>query len=282
MRATASMVDPTFRIQPQLQCRAACLPHAGFSCWATTQARQTCRLNFAKFIGGTKQNGGIVYLPAGLYRLDSPIVVPDGMELRGVGSVPVRDQHVSSLGTALLSYYGMGASDPLYDQALITLGRSSGVRNIRVLYPENKSGTGNPECAFAIRSTTTAPMSSTAQLWVHTEVSFNGANGHYVKKLIAYCYKYAVRRKLRGGIIEGCRKTARLQRNAMAGCDFSAWPDVNGYTQLRTTLSTSTHPNNTFGTSPTVRTFVEAAECVLRCQRRLRQHRWAADNCPVW
>lgn len=222
----------------------------------------------AKFIlAAQKQGGGIVYLPAGLYRLDSPIVVPDGMELRGVGSVPVRDQHVSSLGTALLAYYGMGASDPLYDQALITLGRSSGVRNIRVLYPENKSGTGNPECAFAIRSTDDgAYVVNCAVVGAYGGVDFNGANGHYVKKLIAYCYKYAVRAaNCEGGIIEGCLQNGTVAaRNAMAGYDFSAWPDVNGYTQLRTTLFYFYNTRNQIlfnSFAYGVRTFVEAAEC---------------------
>ena len=114
---------------------------------------------------------------------------------------------------------------------------SSGVRNIRVLYPE-KSGTGNPECAFAIRSTDDgAYVVNCAVVGAYGGVDFNGANGHYVKKLIAYCYKYAVRAaNCEGGIIETASNGTVAARNAMAGYDFSAWPDVNGYTQLRATL----------------------------------------------
>lgn len=222
----------------------------------------------AKFIlAAKKQGGGIVYLPGGLYRLDSPIAVPDGMELRGAGSVPIRDQGSSSLGTALLSYYGKGTSDPLYDQALITLGKGSGIRNIRVLYPENKSGIDDPSATFAIRSTDEGAYAiNCAIVGAYGGADFNGANNFYVKKLIAYCYKYAVRAaNCEGGVIEGCLQNGTVAaRNAMAGYDFASWPDVNGYTQNRTTLFYFYNVKNqtlfnsfAYG----VRTFVEAAKC---------------------
>ncbi len=224
--------------------------------------------DLAMFIAAAqKQGGGIIYLPGGRYRLDSPVVIPDGMELRGVGSVPERDQGNNSAGTAIMAYYGAGTDDPLYAQALITLGRGSGVRNMRVLYPENKSGTDKPEYAFAIRSTDdNAYVVNCAIVGAYGGVDFNGANNHFVKKLVAYCYKYAVRAaNCEGGVIEGCLQNGTVAvRNAMAGYDFAAWPDVNGYTQLRTTLFYFYNAKNQMlfnSFAYGVRTFVEAAEC---------------------
>lgn len=214
-----------------------------------------------------KQGGGIVYLPAGMYRLDAPIVVPDGMELRGVGAVPERDQGNNSAGTAILSYYGKGTADPLYDQALITLGKGSGVRNIRVLYPENKSGIADPACTFAIRSTDdNAYVVNCAVVGAYGGVDFNGSKNHFVKKLVAYCYKYAVRAaNCEGGIIEGCLQNGTVAaRNAMKGYDFAAWPDVNGYTQIRTTLFYFYNTKNQMlfnSFAYGVKTLVEASKC---------------------
>ena len=224
--------------------------------------------DIAQFVAAAeKSGGGIIYLPGGLYRFDNPVVIPDGMELRGVGSVPERDQGNNSSGTAILAYYGNKVEDINYGQALITLGEGSGVRNIRILYPENTPGGENPEYTFAIRSTEdNAYVINCALVGAYGGIDFNGADNHYVKKLVAYCYKYAVRAaNCEGGTIEGCLQNGTVAaRNAMAGYDFASWPDVNGYTQLRTTLFYCYNTKNetifnsfAYG----VRTLVEAAEC---------------------
>ncbi|MFD2328238.1 S-layer homology domain-containing protein [Cohnella sp. GCM10020058] len=75
--------------------------------------------------------GGTVYLPAGIYRVDSPISVPTGVELRGSWDVP---HHTIGGGTALFTRYGQGA--PEGATALITLKASAGVRGLSVYYDE--------------------------------------------------------------------------------------------------------------------------------------------------
>ena len=83
-----------------------------------------------------RDGGGIVYLPAGWYRIDGRLVVPAGVELRGASSLPNRDEDGRSGGTVLLSYSGRGTASPDTDPALVTLnGNSSGVRGLRVFYP---------------------------------------------------------------------------------------------------------------------------------------------------
>ncbi|GIJ63965.1 hypothetical protein Vau01_114810 [Virgisporangium aurantiacum] len=85
-----------------------------------------------------RDGGGVVYLPAGWYRLDGRLVVPAGVELRGASSVPNRDEDGRSGGTVLMSFAGHGTANPDTDQAAITLrGERAGVSGLRVFYPEN-------------------------------------------------------------------------------------------------------------------------------------------------
>lgn len=85
-----------------------------------------------------RDGGGVVYLPAGWYRLEGRLVVPAGVELRGASSVPNRDEDGRSGGTVLMSYAGRGTANPDTDPAAITLrGARAGVSGLRVFYPEN-------------------------------------------------------------------------------------------------------------------------------------------------
>lgn len=75
--------------------------------------------------------GGTVYLPAGVYRVDSPLTVPSGVELRGSWDVP---HHTIGGGSVLFTRYGEnpGAGTP----ALISLEAKAGVRGLSVYYDE--------------------------------------------------------------------------------------------------------------------------------------------------
>jgi hypothetical protein len=85
-----------------------------------------------------RDGGGVVYLPAGWYRLEGHLVVPAGVELRGASPVPNRDEDGRSGGTVLMSYAGRNVADPDTAQAAITLrGERAGVSGLRVFYPEN-------------------------------------------------------------------------------------------------------------------------------------------------
>ena len=77
--------------------------------------------------------GGVVYLPAGRYRIETHLTVPANVELRGSSAVLNRSQGTLSNGTVLFAYQD-GADSP----ALITVaGANSGVRGLRVFYPDN-------------------------------------------------------------------------------------------------------------------------------------------------
>lgn len=89
--------------------------------------------------------GGTVYLPAGIYRVDSPLAVPTGVELRGSWDVP---HHTIGGGTVLFTRYGQGAPDGA--TALITLAASAGVRGLSVYYDEQNWNNVKPY-AWTIR-----------------------------------------------------------------------------------------------------------------------------------
>lgn len=85
-----------------------------------------------------REGGGVVYLPAGWYRIDGRLTVPAGVELRGASPVPNRDEDGRSGGTVLMLYAGRATPTPDTDPAAVTLaGDHAGVSGLRVFYPEN-------------------------------------------------------------------------------------------------------------------------------------------------
>lgn len=84
------------------------------------------------------QGGGVVYLPAGWYRIGTHLRVPAGVELRGASAAPNRDESGDSGGTVLFAYEGRNAADADTATAFVTLaGKGAGVRGLRVFHPEN-------------------------------------------------------------------------------------------------------------------------------------------------
>lgn len=77
-----------------------------------------------------ENGGGTVYIPGGAYRIDGRLVVPTGVELRGVHDVPVYTGHARSI---LLSY--LDKNNP-GDSAFVTLQEGSGIRGLVVVRPE--------------------------------------------------------------------------------------------------------------------------------------------------
>ena len=98
-----------------------------------------------------RQGGGIVYLPAGWYRITTHLNVPAKVELRGASAVPNRDQGGASGGTVLQAFEGRGGSDTA--TASITLQQGAGVRGLRVFYPDNNPGStdGVVSYPYAVR-----------------------------------------------------------------------------------------------------------------------------------
>ena len=134
--------------------------------------------------------GGVVYLPAGIYRFDAPVTIPAGVEFRGSSSVATRCQSNNSSGTLILSYYGFNETD----KPLITLnGNASGISGIRVDYPDN-----NPVDDSGIyKKTTPVIYSEYDDVYIinccftlaSCGIKLAGSDRAFMKKVIGCCYE---------------------------------------------------------------------------------------------
>lgn len=86
---------------------------------------------FQKALDEAGKTGGVVHVPAGRFRLDAPLVVPEGVALVGI----MQSLHTTQLdkGSTLLATAGRGKPD---DPALITLHTNSAIRGLAIHYPE--------------------------------------------------------------------------------------------------------------------------------------------------
>ncbi|MBP3966243.1 immunoglobulin-like domain-containing protein [Paenibacillus lignilyticus] len=72
--------------------------------------------------------GGTVYLPGGRYRLDNPVIIPEGVELRGTWDV---QHHTQGGGTAIFTTYTGGAQGE-NGSSLIQLQANAGIRGLNL------------------------------------------------------------------------------------------------------------------------------------------------------
>lgn len=79
-----------------------------------------------------KNGGGVVYIETGRYTVNSNLVIPSGVELRGVNDY-WKHFGVTTKGTVLETNYG---KDKLYGNPFIALSANSGVSGLSVFYPD--------------------------------------------------------------------------------------------------------------------------------------------------
>ncbi len=155
------------------------------------------------------QTGGIVYLPAGTYRLDAPVTVPAGVQLRGSASVPTRSMGGNGKGTLILAYYGVDLAqtdDPLTYPALITLkGDNAGLYGIRITYPTNGPYDENLKTSYAVRGKGKGVyMVNCCITAAGYGVDFTDCDNHYIHKVMTCCYYNTFRLGGENGILSGC------------------------------------------------------------------------------
>ncbi len=158
------------------------------------------------------KTGGVVYLPAGMYRLDAPVSVPRGVELRGASSVPTRDQGGLSLGTILIAYYGDDEDASETDPALITLaGDNAGLNGIRIAYPENGPYDDDLGSTYTVRGTAKGVyMTNCAIIASANGVDFSGCDEHFIKKVTTCCYSNTFLLGGKNGYVSGCLQNATV------------------------------------------------------------------------
>ncbi len=131
------------------------------------------------------KTGGIVYLPGGIYLIDQPLTVPEGVELRGTSPVANREESGYALGTRIVTHYGVGGSED--DTALITLKKNAGVNGIRFIYTSNHSGIR--ETSYCIRGTGKGVyVVNSCIILAGRGIDFADCDNHLIKKVTSFCF----------------------------------------------------------------------------------------------
>lgn len=178
------------------------------------------------------KTGGLVYLPGGTYRLDKPVVVPTGVELRGTACTGTREQQDYALGTRIMAYYGVGGGAD--DTALITLSEGSGIVGLRIAYPTVTGGA--PETTYAIRGMGKDVYAvNMCVIGAGRGVDFANCDNHFIKKLTSFCLINDVRLGGKNGTVTGflhngtVRARIGFNAEAMAAGTGTEQNDTNYY-----------------------------------------------------
>ncbi len=158
------------------------------------------------------KTGGIVYVPAGHYRLEKPVTVPAGVELRGASSVAQRGQYGSSKGTLFMVYPKEYSNevDAALSPALITLdGDHAGIRGVRFLYPDNVTAAtkgGSIKCsAYTVRGKGAGVYTiNVAITGGYYGIDFKNCDRHIIKRFVGCCVGNAISVGGKDGLVEGC------------------------------------------------------------------------------
>lgn len=175
-----------------------------------------------------KQGGGVVYIPGGNYRLDKPINVPAGVELRGACSVPNREQNSYPAGTLFMCYYGDSANvDPERDQALVTLnGDYAGISGIRFIYPENGVDDEDLKTTYVIRGKGKGVYAVNCFiLAAGYGIDFRDCDEHYIEQIYTCCWFNTYRLGGKDGVIRDCVQNGNMVTRTNAEGLPEDWPE---------------------------------------------------------
>lgn len=155
-----------------------------------------------------EKGGGIVYVPGGTYRLDNPVTVPAGVELRGSSAVSQREiKKEGIMGTRFMCYYGDDASyNSETDRAFITLnGDNAGLSGIRILYPENGGNDEDLNTTYTVRGKGSGVYVVNTFIAASAYgVDFRNCDNHYLRGNYTCCYYNTYRVGGKNGMLRGC------------------------------------------------------------------------------
>ncbi|OQA78828.1 MAG: Pectate lyase superfamily protein [Tenericutes bacterium ADurb.Bin239] len=176
--------------------------------------------------------GGVVYLPAGFYRLDHPLTVYANTQLRGCNNTLAQCQRYNSRGTFILAYYGLDDVTPTTGQALITLdGNKAGVSGLRIGYPALNpyktlyTGATLPKYRYAIRGIGNDIYVTN----VYIPGAYNGleitGDRFVLRKVLGCFYKSAFKVSGHDGLISAClcNGACTLKPGSTLISDYDEW-----------------------------------------------------------
>lgn len=163
--------------------------------------------------------GGMVYVPGGTYRLDKPITIPAGVELRGATSVATRELYKQCKGTLFLCYYGDEASyNAETDTAFITLaGENAGLNGIRILYPENGARDNDLNTTYTVRGNASGVYVVNSYVAASGYgIDFRNCDNHFIKGVYSCCYYNTYRLGGKDGIVMNGTNNPNMVERTMA------------------------------------------------------------------
>lgn len=107
-----------------------------FAMGADRSGRDDCTAVIQNCLNQAAAKGGVVFLPAGRYKVSGTLNVPSGVTLRGEWADP--DNGGLGKGTILMAYAGRGSSLNT-DTAFVSISSGSTLRDISVWYPEQSA-----------------------------------------------------------------------------------------------------------------------------------------------
>lgn len=188
-----------------------------------------------KVLDEAAETGGIVYLPAGVYSLYTPITVPANVQLRGPIPVFIRDgvgQHPD--GCVLLTY--------IKDGAAINLEENAGVNGLRIFCPLYDAGTALTalESGAAEVDTCTAIKGLGSGVYAYNVgvtatmigIDFSGCDNHLIKQAFGCVYNTFAIVGGKNGVVESCLNNPHfINRQSFASlgyCDEKL-TDIDGW-----------------------------------------------------
>lgn len=179
-------------------------------------------------------DGGIVYVPGGTYRLENPITIPAGIELRGASSVANREQSNNCEGTLFMCYYGDdGSVDTEDGTALVTVaGANAGVNGLRFLYPENIITYDEDLNSTYVIRITDASEAHVVNCYIASSlngIDVESSDNFYIEGVYACCYQYTLNVESSKGIIRGCLSNPNMLARTNAEGLTDNWPTEAKY-----------------------------------------------------
>lgn len=148
------------------------------------------------------EGGGTVYMPKGVFKLEKPITIKSGVELRGVSD---SFHYITCDTTYIISDYGSGDEN---GTPLITMEECSGARGFAVVYDREDPDNITPRAtAIQCRGKDIYVINvivSTA--WVGLDLNSYRCDNHYIEGYNFYCLKtgMAVGKGCKNGVLHGC------------------------------------------------------------------------------
>ena len=101
---------------------------------ANDKGEQDCTDLLQSCLDSLRDVGGVVFLPAGRYKVEGTLKIPSGVTLRGEWRNPETDKGLGK-GTILMAYKGRGSTDSK-EGSFVYLESAATLRDISVWYPE--------------------------------------------------------------------------------------------------------------------------------------------------